>query len=328
MPANLPPDYFVAEQRYREAKTPEGKIEALEEMLAIMPKHKGTDKLRADLRRRLAKHRDQSQKKKGSAKHKTVYSIDREGAAQVVIVGAPNTGKSSLVDRLTNAAPEVADFPHSTHKPMPGMALYENVQFQLVDTPPVTSEYVDPLMADLIRRADIVAVLIDLCADPLEQFEEVMAILEGFRIFPEGSSVPENILKQPVFKKVLVVANKMDGPGEEEDFKIFLELTEMKLPCLGISVKTGRNLGEFLKTLFHIADIIRVYTKMPGKEPDLNEPFIIPRRSTVNELAAKIHKDFVVNLKYAKVWGSTVHDGQMVQRDYVMQDGDIVEIHI
>ena len=140
MPANLPPHYFQAEKRFREAKTPSEKIEALEEMLTIMPKHKGTDKLRADLRRKIAKFKTQSQQKKGGARRETAYSIEREGAAQVVVIGPANVGKSSLIAALSNATPEVADFPHSTWKPVPGMAPYENIQFQLVDTPPMSEE--------------------------------------------------------------------------------------------------------------------------------------------------------------------------------------------
>jgi len=328
MPANLPPDYFEAEKRYREAKSPEAKVGALEEMLAIMPKHKGTDKLRADLRRRLSKHKDQSLKKKGTSKYKTSYSIEREGAAQVVVIGAPNTGKSSLVAAFTNATPEVADYPHTTRKPMPGMAPFEDIQFQLVDTPPLTREYVDPLMADLIRRADIVVVVVDLSADPLQQYEDMVAILEEFRIFPQGFPVPETLVKQPFIKSVFVLCNKMDTQKRDDDYETFLELTGMELPSLGISLETGKNLELFLAGIYRLAGVIRVYTKSPGKEPDLTEPYVIPRESTLEELACKIHKDFVEKLRYAKIWGGAVHDGQMVQRDYVMQDGDIVEIHL
>src|SRR5512136_1021601 len=158
MPANLPPQYFEAEQRFRQAKTPEDKIEALEEMLAIMPKHKGTDKLKAMLRERISKLRDQSQKKKGISRQKTAYDIEKEGPAQTVIIGPPNTGKSSLVKLITNASPEVADFPHTTQRPTPGMAQYENIQFQLIDTPPITGEYIDPTMPDMIRHADIMVI--------------------------------------------------------------------------------------------------------------------------------------------------------------------------
>jgi ribosome-interacting GTPase 1 len=327
VPANLPPQYLEAEKRFREASTPEDKLEALEEMLAVIPKHKGTDKLRADLRRRVSKFKDQAQKKKGGARQKTAYSIEKEGAAQVAVIGPPNVGKSSLVCILTKASPEVADFPHTTHKPTPGMVVYENIQFQLVDTPPITKEYIDPELADFIRRADILVILVDLYADPLQQFEDTIDILEELRVFPEGFPIPDNVSKAPFIKKVIVVANKMDKPEDEETMEIFLELCDVKLPCLGLSIHTGKNLMMFIEKLFDLAEVIRVYTKVPGKEPDLKEPFIIPSKSTLEDLACKIHKDFVKKMKHARIWGTAVRDGQMVQRDYVMQDGDVVEIH-
>jgi small GTP-binding protein len=328
MPANLPPTYIEAEKRYRDAKTPEEKVSALEEMLAIIPKHKGTDKLQADLKRRISKHKDQSQKKKGTTKHKSIFSIDKEGAAQVVVIGPPNTGKSSLVDRLTHASPEIAEFPHTTHKPTPGMAEYENIQFQLIDTPPITGEYVDPLMPDMIRRADIVVILLDVKADLIGQYEDTLATLEAYRIFPENTVVSEIVKKPHFFKKILVVANKVDEEKDEEDFEIFLELTDVKSPCMSISIINEKNIRDFLNTLYTLSDIIRVYSKNPGKEPDMKEPFVIPKQSTLEELAAKIHKEIAQKFKFARIWGKAVHDGQMVQRDYVMQDGDIVEIHI
>ncbi len=328
MPANLPPAYFEAEKRYREAKTPEAKVEALEEMLTIMPKHKGTDKLRADLRRRIAKFKNQAQQKKGAGKRETAYTIEKEGAAQVIVVGAPNTGKSSLVAMLTNAATEAADFPHSTWKPVPGMAIYENIQFQLVDTPPVNREYVDPWMADLIRRSDMLLVLVDLHGDPLEQLEDTFDVMAGLRVYPAGRPVPQDLKKPPFIKRTVVALNKVDGEQDWEDFEAFLELSGLELPCVGISVRTGRNLHQLLETLYRESGVIRVYTRAPGKEPDRTSPFVLQKGSTLEDLAEKIHKDFVEKLKFAKIWGKAVYDGQMVQRDYVLQDGDVVEIRI
>jgi uncharacterized protein len=319
--------YFDAEKRFREAKTPESKIEALEEMLTIMPKHKGTDKLRADLRRRIAKVKEQAQQKKGGSRRDAGYTIDKEGAAQVVVVGAPNTGKSALVAALTNATPEVAEFPHTTWKPTPGMAPYDNIQFQLVDTPPITKDYLDPWMADLVRRADVILLLLDLHADPLQQLEESLLVLHQLRIFPVGCQVPDDLRKSPFIKKILIVANKVDHDHHLEDYHAFLELAETKLPCIGISLLMGRNLKELLQLLYELSGIIRVYTKIPGKEPKRAAPFVLPKMTTLEELAGKIHKDFVSKLKFAKIWGAGVYDGQMVQRDYVLQDGDVVEIH-
>jgi ribosome-interacting GTPase 1 len=328
MPANLPPQYFEAEQRFREAKTPEDKVEALEEMLAIMPKHKGTDKLKAMLRERISKFKDQAQKKKGISRQKTAYDIEKEGPAQTVIIGPPNTGKSSLVKLITNASPEVADFPHTTHKPTPGMAQYENIQFQLIDTPPLTKDYTEPALADLIRRADIVVILLDLTADPMQQLEDALHILHSFRIYSEACTIPEDLRKPPKIKKTLVVVNKMDRREDKETLDIFLELSGIKLPCIGVSTRTGQNVMVFLEKLYELSGIIRVYTKPPGKEADKKSPFIVPLGSTLADLAGKVHNDFANKLKYARAWGKAVRDGQMVQRDYLLQDGDVVELCI
>jgi len=328
MPANLPPPYYEAEKRYREAKTSGEKMEALEEMLTIMPKHKGTDKLRADLRRRIAKVKDEAQQQKGPSRREPEYAIAKEGAVQVVVVGPPNTGKSSLIVALTNASPEVADFPHSTWKPTPGMAAFENIQFQLVDTPPISRDYMDQWIADLMRRADILALLLDLRADPLQQYEETLSLLGELRIFPMGAPIPEDLKKPPFVKKTLILMNKMDDEKTEEDYEAFLELADTRLPCLGISTRAGRNMAALLHMIYGLAGIIRVYTKAPGKQPDRKSPFVLPKESTLGDLASKIHKDFVDKLKFAKIWGKAVHDGQMVQKDFVLQDGDVVEMHI
>lgn len=328
MPANLPPHYFEAEKRYRTAKTPAEKIEHLEEMLMIMPKHKGTDKLRADLRRRISKLKDQSQQKKGGSRRDAAYVIEKEGAAQIAVIGPPNTGKSTLVTALTKARPEVADFPHTTWKPTPGMAPHENIQFQLIDTPPINKEYMDPWMGDLIRRADMLVILLDLQADPLEQQEETLSLLENLRVFPDGAPLPRDLRKPPFIKKILLALNKMDGPENEEDYRVYLELSERDLPGLGLSAKYGRNLQNLIESIYRLSNIIRVYTRAPGKEPKLDAPFVLQKDSTLEELAERIHKDFASKLKFARIWGEKVFDGQMVQRSYVLREGDVVEIHI
>ncbi|RJR34582.1 MAG: TGS domain-containing protein [Desulfobacteraceae bacterium] len=328
MPANLPPMYFEAEKRFRDAKTSEEKVRALEEMLAIMPKHKGTDKLKADLRRKIARFKTEAQQRKGGARRETAYSIDKEGAAQVAVIGPPNSGKSSLVAALTNATPEIADFPHTTWRPLPGMANFKDIQFQLIDTPPLSREYADPYIADLLRRADILLVLLDIQGDPLEQIEQVLTILSEWRIFPEGASIPEDLRKPPSVKKTLLVLNKVDGAEEEEDYRVFLELAEVRLPSMALSVSSRRNLDGLLKQIYDLAGIIRVYTKAPGKEAERNAPFVMPKESTLDDLAGRVHKDFQEKLRYARIWGKGVFDGQMVQRDYVLQDGDVAEFHI
>ena len=174
MPANLTPQYLAAEQLFKEAVTTKAKIEALEKMMAVMPKHKGTEKLQADLRRRLAKLRSEGTKKHGVSKASAMYSVQREGAGQVVLVGAPNVGKSSLLSYLTKAAPEIGDYPFTTRLPQPGMMRYENIQIQLIDTPPITPENFEPWHAELIKSADAVLLMMDLeSPNPMNDLREI-----------------------------------------------------------------------------------------------------------------------------------------------------------
>jgi len=328
MPANLPPEYLEAEKRYRAAKNATEKLACLEDMLTLLPKHKGTDKLRADLRKRVSKVKAASQAKKGLSKRESAFHIDKEGAGQVVVVGPANVGKSALVAKLTNANPEVADFPLTTWKPTPGMMPVENIQIQLVDTPPLNRDYVEPELLDLIRRSDIILLVVDLQTDPVEQLEETVNLLEEQRIVP--SHVRDKYEEQRLLKFIpfLVLANKNDDENTDENLEIFRELTDNDWPIISVSTITGRNLELLKNTLVDKLQIIRVYSKAPGKEPDLTAPFVLKRGSTVEDFASKVHKDFVDKLKIAKVWGEKVFDGQMVQRDYILRDGDVVELHI
>jgi ribosome-interacting GTPase 1 len=328
MPANLPPEYFDVEKRYRTARTPAEKLACIEEMLTIIPKHKGTDKLRADLRRRVSKLKSAAEAKKSTAKHESAYHINKEGAGQVVIVGATNVGKSTLVASLTHATPEAAYFPHTTWTPTPGMMPIENIQVQLIDTPPLSREYVDPEMMDLIRRCDLVLLMVDLQTDPLQQFEETVALLEEHRIVPlrlkDRYTDRQGICPVPF----LIMANKNDNAAIDENLDIFRELLGDNWPMVAASVTTGRNLDLLKATIFERLNIIRVYSKSPGKKPDLSSPFVLTKGSTIADFAGKVHQDFAKKLKSAKVWGSSVFDGQLAQRDYVLQDGDVVELQI
>ena len=328
MPANLPPAYFEAEQRYREAKTPAEGIVALEEMLAIMPKHKGTDKLKADLRRRISKLKSKQQGKKKVSRRDSAYKIEREGVGQIALIGPPNVGKSALVAALTNADPLVADFPHSTWKPTPGMMYFENIQIQLIDTPPISKEHMEPWFYDIARRADMILVVVDVQTDPLQQLDETVSLLKAHRIAPRGLAHLHKGQPGWTFLPFLVVANKNDDRSIEENFEIFRSLLEEDWPLVPVSAKTGHNFDLLKQTLFSALEIIRVYTKAPGKDPDRTSPFVLKRGANLEDLASKIHKDFLDKLKYARIWGKHVYDGQMVQRDHVLQDGDVVELHI
>ena len=328
MPTNLPPEYFHAEKRYRAARTPAEKLAFIEEMLTIIPKHKGTDKLRAYLRKRVSKLKSAAQAKKSLARHESAYHINKEGAGQVVIVGATNVGKSALIATLTHATPEVADFPHTTWKPTPGMMPMENIQIQLIDTPPLSKEYVDPEMMDLIRRCDLVLLMVDLQTDPLQQLKDTVAMLDEHRIVPLRLKDRYTDRSRISLIPFLVMANKNDDAATDENLDIFQELLDDNWPMVAASVTTGRNMELLKKTIVERLNIIRVYSRSPGKKPDRASPFVLKKGSTMADFAGKIHQDFAQRLKAAKVWGTAVFDGQMVQRDYVLQDGDIVELQI
>jgi ribosome-interacting GTPase 1 len=326
MPTNLPPEYFEAEERFRAAQSPDEKIARLEELISTVPKHKGTDKLRADLRRRLSKLKSAAETRKGVARHVSPFHIDKEGAGQVVVIGPPNVGKSALVAALTNATPEVSAAPYSTWQPTPGMMLVKGIQVQLIDTPPLTGEYVEHDFLDLIRRSDLVLLVVDVQTYPVQQLEETVAVLEEHRIIPCHRRGQVEADYRTTFVPLLVLVNKCDDEASDDLFEIFCELLEDDWPLLPIGVKTGRNLDRFKQLVVDELGVIRVYSKAPGKPADLDQPFALRRGSTVEEFAGKVHKDFLENLKAARVWGSVAYDGQMVPRDYVLQDGDVVEL--
>ncbi len=245
-----------------------------------------------------------------------------------MIVGPANVGKSALLAMLTNANPEVAAFPHSTWKPMPGMMLLENIQIQLIDTPPLSREFVEPELLDLIRRSDLILLVVDLQTDPMQQLEDTVALLQKYHILPRHLRDRYPARRGQIFIPFLVLANKNDDEASDENVEIFCELIEDDWPLLPVSAVTGRNLERLKQMVFDRLEIIRVYTKSHGKEPDFSAPFILEKGGTVTDLAGKIHQDFVDKLKTARVWGEGVFAGQPVKRDHILHDGDIVELHI
>jgi ribosome-interacting GTPase 1 len=324
-PANLPPQYFEAEKNFRTAKSPLEKIAALEEMMAIMPKHKGTDHLRAELRARIAKLSQSLDKK--TATQRASMMIEKTGAAQVVVIGPPNTGKSQLVASLTKAMPVVAAYPFTTQSATPGMMEFENIQVQLIDTPPLSETPVEWWLLNIVRRADALLVVVDLSASPVAQLEMVIAKLGEKRIgLGRGEAAPDEELPMN-YQKALVVGNKIDLDSGSVNFRALQDRCGDWLPVIAVSA-TGSGLEELRLRIFRVLDIIRVYTKAPGGRPDLDDPIILPTGSTLDEAAAQVHKDFASRMKYARIWGSGKHDGIMAKRDHVLQDGDIIELHM
>jgi hypothetical protein len=325
MPANLPPQYYEAERNFRLAKSPEEKIAILEEMLAIMPKHKGTDHLHAELRGRIAKLNQLATKKSGV--HRASRAIEKEGAAQIAVIGLPNVGKSQLVASITNASPTVAEYPFTTQTATPGMMEFENIQIQLIDTPPLAPPSIEWWLRHILIRADALLIVVDLNDNPLTQMEEAMAKLEEIRIVIGERKAEESdtILYQ---KKALIIGNKLDLNNASENYTALKNKYEWQIPVMAISLKEETNLEELKHEIYQMLDIIRVYTKTPGQKPDFNDPIILKRGSTLEDAATAVHKDFAQNLKYARIWGSGKHDGVMAKRDHILQDGDVIELHL
>ncbi|MDR7507581.1 MAG: TGS domain-containing protein [Armatimonadota bacterium] len=322
MPANLTPEYLDAESRFRAAATPEEKLAALEQMLATIPKHKGTEKMQADIKRRIAKLRAQMQQRRASGRGRPFYHIEREGAGQVVLVGPPNAGKSSLLRALTNASPEVAPYPLTTRVPLPGMMPFENVQVQLVDLPAVSVEFDVGWLYGIIRTADAAALVVDLATDDvLTQIDQVRDLLARARI----RLVREP--RQPGEIRALAVANKLDAPGAASRLALVEEYLGGALPVIPVSAEQGTGLEGLRQALFQLLGVIRVYSKPPGRKVDTSAPFILRRGATVLDAAEAIHKELAARLRYARLWGRTEFSGQMVGRHHVLEDGDIIELH-
>ncbi len=328
MPANLTPQYLEAELKFKQAKTTPEKIQALEVMMAIIPKHKGTERLRGQLKSRMAKLKEELQKRPAVARAEQAYNIKREGAAQAVLLGLPNAGKSSLLSRITGASSEVADYPFTTQKPIPGMMRYENLQIQLVDTPPIQLDHIEPGFPNLIRNADALLLLVDLTEDPLFQMDILLKELDEMRINAVGKGPIPVMESGWVCLRTLVVGNKCDVKNAMEEYHKLGNRFKEIFPMLPLSAREGMNFEELKKEVYQLLSIIRVYTKVPGKDPDLTEPVILKKGSTIEDVALSVHKDFAAKLRYAKVWGSGKFDGQMVKRDYVVSEGDVIELHI
>lgn len=327
MPTNLPPEYFDAERRYKQAATSQEKIAALEELISTVPKHKGTDKLRADLRKKLSQLREEAIKKKRAGKG-DLYAVEKQGAAQVALVGFPNSGKSSVLKILSNANPVIADYPMSTVMPLSGMMPFEDIQFQLVDLPPIGNESTDGWVSGILRNADLLLLVIDLSGDPAAQTQLLISQLSEWKILLLKRDERREAREGFVYKPAILAGNKSDLPGAG-DGKARMEQTYGPLYILvDISILRKQGIEELRRAVFETAGIIRVYSREPGKGPDKDTPFVLPAGSSVIDLAELIHRDFVMNLKYACIWGSAKFGGQRVQKDYILHDRDVVEFHL
>ncbi|MDR2642286.1 MAG: 50S ribosome-binding GTPase [Planctomycetaceae bacterium] len=333
MPANLTQQYKKAEDNYRRSETPEEELRWLQVMLAEMPKHKGTDHLQAKLKTQISqvKKNIESQKSRGSSGGSTrSFRIPRQGAGTAVIIGGPNSGKSQLLATLTRATPEIAPYPFTTKQPHPGMMSWEDVFVQLIDTPPITLDFLEPYIIGMLRSADVALLMIDLGDDSgIEQAKEVIDKLNTTktRLAAESSLDEEDV--GLAFTRTYVLANKIDVPDAAERLELFHEICPLPFREFRISANSSDSLTELRNVIYQSLDVIRIYTKDPRKkEPDRDKPFTLARGETLLDLAELIHKDYAKNLKFGKVWGVAVHDGTVVKGDYILNDCDVVEIHV
>lgn len=334
MPANLTQQYKKAEDNYRRAETLEEELRWLQVMLAEMPKHKGTDHLQAKLKTQISqvKKNIESQKSRGSSSGGSTRSfrVPRQGAGTAVIIGGPNAGKSQLLATLTRATPEIAPYPFTTKLPQPGMMAWEDVFVQLIDTPPITSDFLEPYIVGMLRSADLALLMINLNDDSgMEQAKEVLDKLQTTktRLAAESSLDEEDV--GLAFTRTYVLANKIDDPEALERLELFHEICPLPFREFKISANNHSTLEELRNEIYKSLDVIRIYTKDPRKkEPDRDKPFTLSRGENLVALAELIHKDYAKNLKFGKVWGSAVHDGTVVKGDYILNDLDVVELHI
>jgi ribosome-interacting GTPase 1 len=337
MPANLTPDYKAAEAAFRKARDPRERLDCLREMLRLIPKHKGTDHLQGDLKRRIKELSEELDRpQKGGARGGPALVIRPEGAAQLALIGPPNAGKSSLHARLTGSAAHVAPYLFTTQYPEPGMMPYQDIHFQLVDLPAVSAEHPVSWLASALQTADACLLIVDL-ADPgcVDQVEAVRAMLRDRRVTlterwnagtESGDATDDDVfaLRLPT----LLLANKADSVADAEaELRAFLEVAALPYPALAVSATSGHGLDRIGPWLFGHLQVVRVYTKAPGRPPVLDRPFVLRRGQTVEDVARLVHKDVARSLKYARLWGTSGFDGQHVGREHHVADGDVVELH-
>jgi len=343
MPTNVTPEYKKAEEAYRKAREPKERLDCLREMLRTIPKHKGTDHLQADIKTRIKQLTEElAGPKKGGRRTGPSLVVRPEGAAQVCLVGPPNAGKSSLHARLTGSKSEVGPYPFTTQFPVPGMLPCEDIHIQLVDLPPVSADFMEPWLVNALQPADAVLLVIDV-SDPecLEQVPAVIERLADKKVFltPEwpglerGETDATAVLDDSIdpFRLDLpsvLIANKSDLDPDPEEVEILEDLLGLQFPALTMSAETGDGLDALAPFLFTALDVVRVYTKTPGKSADSDRPFTVRRGGTVHDVARLVHKDIARDLKFARIWGAQVFDGQQVGPDHVVCDGDLVELHV
>ena len=331
MAVNLPPQYHDAEARFHKARTPEEKLAALKEMWVILPKHKASEKVQAQLKTKISELNDEIEHAKSGPKKAApgTFKVPRQGAGQVVFLGPPNAGKSRLLARLTKATPTVAPYPFTTREPIPGMMDYEDVRVQLVDLPPVTPDHYEPFVTEITRGADAAVLFLDLADDDgPAATQATLDRLKQARRELVGSAAPAGDDPTVYHLPTLLAATKADDEAADIRLELAKEAFGDRFPLLVVSAEQGTGVEELRKAIYDRLGVMRIYTKQPGKPADMTSPFTTLIGSTVHELAGRVHKDFEEGLKSARVWGTGVFDGQTVGRDHVLHDKDVVELHL
>ncbi|MCH7871470.1 MAG: TGS domain-containing protein [Planctomycetes bacterium] len=331
MALNLTPQYHSADAKYRAARTPEDKLAALEEMWRELPKHKASEKMQAELKKKLSAIRADIQKgSKKTAGKLDPFAIPKAGAGQIVCLGPPNGGKSSIVGALTKAQVKIAEFPFSTPLPLPGMVTFEDVKFELIDTPPITVDHVPPGFAGLWHSADVLLVVVDLSSDEvLEDVEMCLNHLSERHIeLTDNPACPLEQTPDAVQKKTgILLATRLDAPAAADNLDLLREFFASRVRIEPLSTHDPADVARLPRLLFDLLGVIRIYAKPPGKKVEQVDPFVLPAGATVNDMARKVHRGMAEQVKSARIWGETVFDGQNVQLDHVLHDKDTVELH-
>jgi uncharacterized protein len=345
MPTNVTPEYKKAEEAYRKAREPKERLDCLKQMLSTIPKHKGTEHLQADIKSRIKDLTEElAGPKKGGKRSGPALTIRPEGAAQIALLGPPNSGKSALHLRLTGSRAQSGPGPFITQFPEPGMLGHEDIAFQLLDLPSMSSDHSPPWIASTLQTSDAALLVVDL-SDPacVEQVQFIIDTLAARKISlvaawpglgrddagrhpdePRADAVDDPFrIELPT----LLLANKADLAPDPEEVAVLEELLGVDFPALRVSAETGQGLGELAPWLFRALEIVRVYTKAPGKEPERDRPFTVRRGQTVLDVARLVHKDIAESFRFGRLWGSGVFDGQQVGAEHQVADGDVVELH-
>jgi hypothetical protein len=390
MPTNLPPDAKKKWAEVEATKNPRERLQRMQEFLSLVPKHKGTLKLRGQIKKQIAVMRKEMEekKRKRAGKGGPKYFIEKESAAQIVLLGVTNVGRSSLLGAVTNSKVEVSPTPYTTREPVPGIMNFEDIQFQILEAPALMEGSAEGRAwglqtLALARNADGLILMVDLSQNPVEQLSLVLGELEkarilvskpkarveierkfmgaGLRIIVFGrlvdcsfrdveellksyrigdavvkisgeatlDEVEDAIFENTVYKPAIIVANKIDLAGADGNLMLLKAYVSDKLPIIAVSCNSGYGLDKLGETLFKTLDVIRVYTKEPNEKDYSRKPFVLKKGATVYDLAKNIHSDFKENFYFAKIWAKRLaFSPQKVGASFVLEDKDIVEIHL